>query len=258
MLDFEYDKYEFIRMDALVMERLTSSPRIANLYGHCGASVLTENLPIEVEENVVPNGYIHTSELQDKDDVQPQNTFTPSEKLDMALRMAEALADLHGFKDGIIVHDDIQLCQYLYKSDNKTMKLNDFNRAEIMLYDEFTNQYCPYLNGQGGGNWRAPEEYVDGPLTESIDTWSLGNNFYSLLTGLWVYPDDQDMSVMRDKIINGTLTSIDSRYKTHSFAEGKLVEIIQRIWEYNPRKRPSIFEIVQFLREAVEMNSKLI
>jgi serine/threonine protein kinase len=160
-LDFEYDKYEFIRMDALVMERLTSSPRIADIYGHCGASVLTEFLPIEIEENVVPYGYVNKSDLHDELQVQPMNTFTPSQKLDMALRMAEAIADLHGFKDGIIVHDDIQLCQYLFKADNQTMKLNDFNRAEIMLYDEFTGQYCPYLNGPGGGNWRAPEGIVN-------------------------------------------------------------------------------------------------
>ena len=156
-LAFETDKYEFIRMDALVMERLTSSPRIANIYGHCGASVLTEVLPIEIEENVVPMGYVNKTALHDELQVQPMNTFTATHKLDMALGMAEAIADLHGFKDGVIVHDDIQLCQYLFRPDNKTMKLNDFNRAEIMLYDDVTGQYCPYLNGPGGGNWRAPE-----------------------------------------------------------------------------------------------------
>jgi serine/threonine protein kinase len=31
--------------------------------------------------------------------------------------------------------------------------------------------------------WRAPEEYLDYPLNEQIDIWSLGNNMYSLLTG---------------------------------------------------------------------------
>ena len=40
--------------------------------------------------------------------------------------------------------------------------------------------FIPLLSHQ----WRAPEEYKDAPLTEKIDVWSLGNNLYSLLTGL--------------------------------------------------------------------------
>ena len=37
-LGYEYDSYEYTRLDALVMERLTSSPRIANVFGFCGTS----------------------------------------------------------------------------------------------------------------------------------------------------------------------------------------------------------------------------
>ena len=98
---------------------------------------------------------------------------------------------------------------------------------------------------------------MDGPLTETIDVWSLGNNIYSLLTGLWVYPDDEDMEVMNTKILSGNLTYIDPRYKQRSFAEGKLVEIVERIWKFNPTERPSIFDVVQFLREAVTLNNKM-
>ena len=98
---------------------------------------------------------------------------------------------------------------------------------------------------------------MDGPLTETIDVWSLGNNFYSLLTGLWVYPDDEDMNVLRNKIGNGNFTNIDPRYKNHSFAEGKLVDIIERIWKFNPSERPSIFDVVHFLREAVDIDNKM-
>jgi len=87
--------------------------------------------------------------------------------------------------------------------------------------------------------------------------WSLGNNIFSLLTGLWVYPDDEDMEIMKNKILNGNLTYIDPRYKNHSFAEGKLVEIVQQIWKMNPKERPSIFDVVQFLREAVAINKRI-
>ena len=77
------------------------------------------------------------------------------------------------------------------------------------------------------------------------------------MTGLWVYPDDEDMNVMRNKIGTGNFTSIDPRYKTHSFAEGKLVDIIERIWKFNPSERPSVFDVVQFLREAVDIDNKM-
>jgi hypothetical protein len=68
---FNLDRYEFIRMDALVMERLTSSPRIADMYGHCATSVYTEFLPTESEAMIVP-GEGDGKKLNDKDDVDPQ------------------------------------------------------------------------------------------------------------------------------------------------------------------------------------------
>jgi serine/threonine protein kinase len=89
---------------------------------------------------------------------------------------------------GIIVHDDIQLSQFLITKEG-TLKLNDFNRAETMLYSDEEQVYCRYKNGAGHGNFRAPEEYVDNPLNEKIDVWSFGNIVYALLTGLWPFPD---------------------------------------------------------------------
>lgn len=249
---FETDNYEFMRMDALVMERLTSSPRIADVYGHCGLTTLTEYLPDGIEENVIyKDGYMKQEDLNDKNDVNPKNDYTPMEKLQMALDMAEAIAELHGFKDGVIVHDDIQLCQFLYTQDGR-MKLNDFNRAEVMLFDEKSGEYCRYRNGEGPGNYRAPEEFADKPLNEKIDVYSFGNNIYALLTGLWVYYENEDDGVVHEKSIAGELPFVDERYYNRSYAERKLVEIMLRCWVYDPDKRVDIFEVVEFLREAVE------
>jgi hypothetical protein len=41
-------------MDALIMERLTASDRIVDIYGHCAVSVLTEFLPKELEGVATP------------------------------------------------------------------------------------------------------------------------------------------------------------------------------------------------------------
>ena len=72
-----------------------------------------------------------------------------------------------------------------------------------MLYDEEHGEYCKYKNGVGPGDvstvshwqtwpklkslsffpfsfqFRAPEEYLNKPLDEKIDIFSLGNNFVS-------------------------------------------------------------------------------
>ena len=151
-------KFETVRKDALVMERLSHSKRIIDIYGHCAFSIAAEALDQEVEEFIVPgSGYAKKDELSDSEDVDVQNDFTVTEKVEIALAMAESIADLHGFKDGIIVHDDIQLCQWLRTKDG-TLKLGDFNRAEVMLWDEKEQKYCTYNNGKGYGNVSSPSE----------------------------------------------------------------------------------------------------
>lgn len=41
-------------------------------------------------------------------------------------------------------------------------------------------------------------------------------------------------------------------YTKRSFAEAKLVELLELCWEFDPSKRISIFEAVRFLRKAVK------
>jgi hypothetical protein len=129
--EMDFKQLETIRKDALVMERLTASPRIVNMYGHCAFSVTVEAIDNEMEKYIVPgSGYAEPEDLDDSEDVDPKNGYTVPEKLDIALAMAESLADLHGFAEGVIVHDDVQLCQWL-KTRDGVIKLGDFNRAEF-------------------------------------------------------------------------------------------------------------------------------
>jgi hypothetical protein len=89
-------------MDALVMERLTASPRIVDIYGNCGTAVWVEAIPFEVEEVIVHgDGYIKPEQLSNPE-LRSYNEYTPQEKLDMALAMAESLADMHGYPEGVM------------------------------------------------------------------------------------------------------------------------------------------------------------
>ena len=41
-------------------------------------------------------------ELHDEEELKPQNSYTAEEKLEMALAMAESLAEIHGFRGGVM------------------------------------------------------------------------------------------------------------------------------------------------------------
>jgi hypothetical protein len=100
--DFKLSLLQEILRDALVMERLSASPRIVDIFDHCGTAVRVEAIPFEIEDVIVPVGNLEQKDLHDESDVQPQNDYTATEKREIALEMAESLADLHGFVDGIM------------------------------------------------------------------------------------------------------------------------------------------------------------
>jgi hypothetical protein len=58
------------------------------------------------------------------------------------------------------------------------------------------------------------------------------------------------------KVNKGERAFIDKRYRTRSYAEGKLVELMENCWVDDPAKRVDIFEAVRFLRNAVKEDKK--
>jgi len=241
-----------VQRDAVIMERLTSSPYIVKMFGHCAASLTVQPIDFEIEEYIVPGeGYSKQEDLLDEDDVQPRNDYTPSEKLEIALDMARSLSVLHGYEGGVIVHDDVQLCQWLRNRKNKLV-LGDFNRAEIRDWNEEKGEYCKHTNGYAYGNYRAPEEFAGKELDEQIDVFSLGNNVYALMTGLWPFYENEDDTVVQNELVDGKNAFIDNRYRTRSYGEGKMVELIEMCWQFQPEDRPDIFEIIRFLERAYD------
>lgn len=136
-LEFNLDYFYQIHKEAIIMEQLTASNRIVDIYGFCGTSVMAEHMSQEVSQDIVPGyqwgvneyaGYMAQQEL-DKlqvNDVHPMNNLTLDEKLNLAIVMAESIADIHGYVGGVIVHGDIHPVQWL-ANDNGQVKLNDFS-----------------------------------------------------------------------------------------------------------------------------------
>jgi hypothetical protein len=103
--------------------------------------------------------------------------------------------------------------------------------------------------------YRSPEEYSSAELDEGIDVYTFGNNIYSLLTGLWVFYDTDDDSVVQKKVINGTRAYVDPRWRERSYIENKLVDVMEQCWVNDKhKKRIDIFQVVKLLREIKKGN----
>jgi serine/threonine protein kinase len=151
--NFSYDDFEYMRMDALVNERLNGNPEIVLSYAFCGNSIVGEAMAFgDLHEVAVPSGIGRVlPSLENETNLIVRNTLSGTQKLELSLQMAESVLLLHAFPDGVIVHDDIQLSQFLLSKTEK-LKLNDFNRAEIMLWNEKDQEYCKYRNSPGWGD----------------------------------------------------------------------------------------------------------
>ena len=90
-------------------------------------------------------------------------------------------------------------------------------------------------------------------MNEKIDVYSIGNNFLTILTGKIPYRElnaDSD-SIVQGYVQDGILPYIDPAYESHGSPEEKLlVDIIKRCFEYIPIARPSIFDIVKWLKRG--------
>jgi hypothetical protein len=246
---FTIDDYEFTRMDAMVAERLTGSPRVYNIFGFCGQGIISEFFSQgDIERVAIPGDF----KPQKNDTLRFYNDFTLEQKVMICLQMAEAVADLHGYSGGVITHQDIQLSQFLFNENATKIILNDFNQAEFMLWDDEKQDYCKYTEGRGNGDWRSPEEFYDNPLNEKVDVYSLGNNFYSVFTGLWVFYDSKDDEETQQRVKEGEKPYIDPRYKSQDPLQAKLADIIESCFTYNPLNRPSIFEVITMLRKLLK------
>ena len=160
----------------------------------------------------------------------------------------------------MIVHDDIQLPQYLVTKEGKkdwrsaevVVKLNDFNRGVFMQYDEEHHEYCRYRNGPGAGDWRAPEEYRDDPLNEKIDVFSFGMNVFAIVTGVDPHPNVRHQKDIQSLIVKNIMPVVDERIANRTLAERRLTDIIKKCFAYHPDNRPDMVEVAHWLRKAYE------
>ena len=119
--------FENQRVDAIISERLTSSPNAIDIYGFCGMSSINE---------FAQYGRLNTEMIGKV----KSNRLLLSYARDISL----GLADVHdiGYAKGhdngneetsSIVHGDINGIKNLMLTDNQRIKIHDFNRASVSI-----------------------------------------------------------------------------------------------------------------------------
>jgi serine/threonine protein kinase len=93
-------------------------------------------------------------------------------------------------------------------------------------------------------------------LDEKIDVYSMGNNIYALLTGLWIFYDNENDQEVQKMVIDGKRAYIHPQWNLRSYIEGELVEVMKKCWEHDPKKRIDIFTVVRLLREILNKSKE--
>jgi Protein tyrosine and serine/threonine kinase len=242
LTDRNYDRH---RRDAIVMEHLTSSPYVVDIYGFCGNSVLTEYMDLTLDDVIFSN------DIDVVIDSKPV-PVTSAMKLQWALDVARGVQALHEISGGPIVHTDIQAKQFLLSSTGR-VKINDFNRCRFMAQSNITGSPCSFRIPSAPGKSRSPEEYLYEALDEKLDIYSVGNIMYTILTTREAW-DGYNGVVAQSRIQEGVIPEIytNAIQDLPKSTQEALVNITKRAYAFDPKQRFTAKELVAELERILE------
>ena len=194
--EFTQWRLQHTRKDAVISERLSSHELIVDIYGYCGIATLSEFLGGHgdlADYAFVRKGPDDRYECMDDDRLDwanedrpliAGNNLTALEKIRFSLDLAESMALIHNRPEGVWVHLDVWLEQFLVfeKSDGTLgAKMNDFNNARLLTYDFANGEYCPLYTGYTPDRSNAPEETEFELSGQERDVYRLGTCFVSTM-----------------------------------------------------------------------------
>ena len=237
--DRNFDRH---RRDALVMERLTSSPYVVDTFGFCGNTVLTEYIETPLDY-LIDDTYDRQDGMLSRD--------TAQGRLALALEVAKGLQALHEMAGGPIVHADIQARQFLVTPDG-SVKVNDFNRCRFMAHRNTTDEPCMFRIGSAPGKARSPEEYAKSKLDEKLDIYSTANIYYGILTGQLLPWSDFSTKEMQKKSQKGVHPAIQAEFRKPGSTDEALADLTMQAYALDPKDRPSASDLVAAIQKLLK------
>jgi serine/threonine protein kinase len=254
------------RRDSLVMERLTASPYIVDIYGHCGTTMLTEYIEQTLKDIIFPDSRWKIPHQQQEKSLDPISVSgyhasnatrsTPEGRVQLSLAMMRGLSDLHGYPDGPIIHTDITAKQFLVTADGR-VKLNDFNRCRFVANGQLRvgkNSTimvpCPFHIADAPGKSRAPEEYNYEELNEKLDVYSAGNILYQILTGTDPHEELTGLEAQQ-YVKDGYAPLIEDEIKQNSYLDSGLANLTEKAFAFRPHDRITSSDLVHNLESLL-------
>lgn len=221
--------YESWRIDALLSERLTSSPRVLNVYGHCGLSTLNQVGTIR------PEWY-------------KQHHQSASDKAALALELSRAFEDVHSI-DG---NDHATAVWRNGKPENVLfvdgkLRIADFDES-ILLWRQHNETLCKFhFTIPNPKRFQAIELCSpNNKLDEKVDIYSLGAMLYCILVGRRPYDQIRHFQFKRDGILPDFPPSLGNDTLTEA-----LRTMVIQCMSHDPSTRPTARQVVRELEKAL-------
>ena len=172
--------------------------------------------------------FLHGKDAPDLEDI---------ERLNLALEIAQGINYLHSFNPPIL-HRDLKSLNILLDK-NYVAKIADFGSAK--LRDEHMTKQ------RGTFQWMAPEVITNEHYTEKADVYSFG----IILWEFWskdppykgIKAKDVAIKVKNNKNFRPTIPDDMPQ---------DIAELIKCCWDYDPDKRPTFLEIINFIDEYLK------
>ncbi len=150
--DFFEEYYELHRVDAVAMERLTSSPYVLNVYSYCGQSAVNEFADFI-------DGFKDFKTFARRIGGNRESKIMKL-KIQIAAMLALGIMHIHevdGVDNATMAHYDVNPMNVAVTAGG-IPKFNDFNVAHFFKWNVNTNTRCGFYGRLHEPWWRAPEE----------------------------------------------------------------------------------------------------
>jgi serine/threonine protein kinase len=240
--EFDHQSYSYHQIDAMALERLTSSNFVITSYGFCGQSTIVEWAPNDAR-SVVKDSSIHSTE-----------------RLRIARDLSRGLNHIHSIdtKQGeraSLVHNDLNMAN-IVNVNKQTLKFNDFNLAVLLKWNK--TEPCGYPVRFRGDLWRSPEEVRnDTYVSEKIDIYSVGNVLFQVLTRhqpwTWLEPEGKlEIAQVAQRKLDGKAPSFPLKIlESPKLAHQALYYGTLACYEADPTKRPTAYQLAQGFNQAL-------